>query len=329
MKNSAKPFALFEVPRQVFLLQVVEDSLSIKELVQLSRASRQALHEVLRPYGPILSFAALRLPLLGPVSTHGTCLKDWIQIHQALLTAGRGASGSRQGASLEEASLSQLISFQHRPYDEAAGTWLEPVSWSFTGHALRRFLPFLWRQLTAAPSCTRPCMRGSTFLQRLPGAEGEISKVPLAVIALDATYGYSRRQDEFFNLAALLLLEDRKVALILAWADEISENEGFFSIVLIGPELQQLLRHAADFFKSPWSPSAKHEWFGFEMSRVYSYEDQPLLESHPGLRSALRSSAFRDLERFVPLMHALRPEGWGRGGLRPAVDELSGSGEGE
>lgn len=34
---------------QVFLLQVVEDSLSIKELVQLSRASRQALHEVLRP----------------------------------------------------------------------------------------------------------------------------------------------------------------------------------------------------------------------------------------------------------------------------------------
>ena len=117
--------------------------------------------------------------------------------------------------------------------------------------------------------------------------------------------------DEFFNMAALLLLDDMKIALMLTWAFEISENECFFGIVLVGNQLPQVMNHASRIFESPawaWRDDESIEWFGFDMSKAYSFEDkQQILEQLPEMSSALRRGMFLDLGSFVDHMHNLSP----------------------
>jgi hypothetical protein len=69
----------------------------------------------------------------------------------------------------------------------------------------------------------QPLLRTSTpgGLQKSTLQERE----PLAVIAMDATYCEPGPIDEFLNVAALILLDDLKIALILMWSFEIPENE--------------------------------------------------------------------------------------------------------
>ena len=118
--------------------------------------------------------------------------------------------------------------------------------------------------------------------------------------------------DEFFNMAALLLLDDMKIALMLTWAFEISENECFFGIVLVGNQLPQVMNHASRIFESPawaWRDDESIEWFGFDMSKAYSFEDkQQILEQLPEMSSALRRGMFLDLGSFVDHMHNLCPQ---------------------
>ena len=160
-----------------------------------------------------------------------------------------------------------------------------------------------------------PSIRAATFLQVLGQPASSLRNTkPLAIIAINATYcedGPQVAQDEFFNMAALLLLDDMKVALILTWAFDILENEGFFGIVLVGNELVEVMNHASCIFESPgwtWQNQELIEWFGFDMTKVGSFENkQQLLEKLPGMSSAIASSPFRDLEDFVEHMHNLRP----------------------
>ena len=69
----------------------------------------------------------------------------------------------------------------------------------------------------------QPLLRTSTpgGLQKSTLQERE----PLAVIAMDAIYCEPGPIDEFLNVAALILLDDLKIALILMWSFEIPENE--------------------------------------------------------------------------------------------------------
>lgn len=61
----------------------------------------------------------------------------------------------------------------------------------------------------------------------------------MAIIALDATYCENGVKDEFFNMATLLLLDDLKVALLLAWAVDIQEKLVF---ILLNVEVRLMRR---------------------------------------------------------------------------------------
>lgn len=88
-------------------------------------------------------------------------------------------------------------------------------------------------------------------------------------------------------------------------------NEGFFAIVLIGNQLVEVMNYASKIFEAPawtWKENELTHWFGFDMTKVASFEDKiEILEKFPRINSAIQTALFRDLERFVRHMHNLRP----------------------
>eukprot|EP00435_Cladocopium_sp_Y103_P036204 s614_g9.t1 len=192
------------------------------------------------------------------------------------------------------------------------------MSWRFKAGSVEPFLRFLWQECTTEKGPDHPYIRAATFVEVLGGQPTSLrEREPLAVIAMDATYCEDGTVDEFFNMAALVLLNNLKIALILTWAFEITENEA-------GRWFQPVLTYASEIFESPactWKPDPLPtawvaspqlddvaEWFGFDMRKVGSFEDrQELLEKIPGMTKVIESSPFRDLEDFAELMHNLRP----------------------
>ena len=88
-------------------------------------------------------------------------------------------------------------------------------------------------------------------------------------------------------------------------------NEGFFAIVLIGNQLVEVMNYGSKIFEAPawtWKGNELTHWFGFDMTKVASFEDKiETLEKFPRINSAIQSAAFRDLERFERHMHNLCP----------------------
>ena len=155
-----------------------------------------------------------------------------------------------QRCCLNETFLDNRVSFKHTLYDDVADNFLQPLPWTFKPDSLEPFINFLWLQFLAEPS--RSGIRRGTFVEMIgnPGSSKKMGQ-PVAIIALDATYCEGGSMDENLNLAALLLLDDGDVALTLAWAHEIQENECFFGIVLVGHGIAELMDHATSMFKAP------------------------------------------------------------------------------
>ena len=131
---------------------------------------------------------------------------------------------------------------------------------------------FLWQQFMDEPT---PKRISSCIFVEVIGDPDRSKKVglPVARIALDATYFEQGLEDEHFNLAAVLLLDDGKLSLTIAWASDIPENDFFFGVVLVGQELVELMDHATSVFRSPpWSwKGGSLQWFGFDMSVPESF----------------------------------------------------------
>ncbi|CAE7538243.1 unnamed protein product, partial [Symbiodinium pilosum] len=281
----------------LFITQVLEGFLSIADVVKLAQVS-QALREVQKPYGLVLTFACA----WNEFGSDRTCIRDWLPVYGSFLSYAKRCG-------LDEGFLDQRISYKHTLFDDMADKFLQPLPWAFKPMSLEPFINFLWLQLVAEPA--HFSISSGTFVEVIgsPGKSTEIGQ-PAAIIALDATYCESGPNDEHFNLAALVMLDDRNVALIMAWAHEIQENECFFGFVLVSRELTDLLDYATSMFQSPaWSyKEDRLQWFGFGISIPYSFEEEsPLLGTHEGLESGLRSGIFLDLSDFVEHMRALHP----------------------
>lgn len=347
-------FAMFfTVPPQIFVSHIFEE-LCIEDVVQVLQLHRKTF-EIGEFYQRVLRFALRRLAFgLGRCKTS---LKTWLQIFEAL------KAGNFESNCADLQRLNGLISFKHTRYCTERGDYVQPLPWSFRAGSVEPFIRFLWRECTASTS-PFPSIRAATFVEVLGGEKKTILQRPLAIIALDATYCENGVKDEFFNMATLLLLDDLKVALLLAWAVDIQEklvfillnvevrlmrrlfyfgnrfqmkgietaivkktcrfffkrpicravncrNEGFFAIVLIGNQLVEVMNYASKIFEAPawtWKGNELAHWFGFDMTKVASFEDKiEILEKFPRINSAIQTALFRDLERFVRHMHNLRP----------------------
>lgn len=82
-------------------------------------------------------------------------------------------------------------------------------------------------------------------------------------------------------------------------------------MVFIGNHLVEVMNYASKIFEAPpwtWKENELTHWFGFDMTKVASFEDKiEILEKFPRINSAIQTALFRDLERFVRHMHNLRP----------------------
>eukprot|EP00434_Breviolum_minutum_P004149 symbB.v1.2.003657.t2/scaffold175.1/size369221/13 len=295
-----------KVPPQIFVSHIFEE-LCIEDVVQVLQLHRKTF-EIGEIYQRVLRFALRRLAFgLGRCKTS---LKTWLQIFEAV------KAGNFQSNCADLQRLNGLISFKHTRYCTERGDYVEPLPWSFRVGSVEPFIRFLWRECTASTS-PFPSIRAATFVEVLGGEKKTIlQRRPLAIIALDATYCENGVKDEFFNMATLLLLDDLKVALLLAWAVDIQENEGFFAMVFIGNHLVEVMNYASKIFEAPpwtWKENELTHWFGFDMTKVASFEDKiEILEKFPRINSAIQTALFRDLERFVRHMHNLRMHGEGR-----------------
>lgn len=284
---------LFHVPSQVFITQILEDLLSIEDVQRVSQASWKTL-EAVQCYAAVMNFAWPRLELgLGKGKTS---LRQWMPVYEAVAGAVAAPNtGSSNSSNSYLRRLNRLISFKHTRYCSNRDDYLKPVPWHFRDGAVEPFLRFMWKECTAEKGSSHPDICAATFVDVLGGQPMSLrEREPLAIIAMDATYCENGRQDEFFNMAVLLLLDDLRIALILTLAFEITENEGFFSILLVGAGLEELLIYASAIFGSPawtWTldpanPAGRGgeelaEWFGFDMRKVASFEDRQ--ELLPGI----------------------------------------------
>ena len=280
------------------LWQVVEELLSLDDVVQFSQVSRKT-KDLQRSHEALLRFARDRFRLGGETS-----LKDWRPVYEACLRM------AQQCGLDEHALLGKMISFKHTWYDGASGQCVEPLDWRFKPGSVEPFMKFLWKEYLSEPSSSPRNISAGTFVKVLSPCDSAKIGKPLAVIALDATYCEDGPKDEFFHMVSLLLLDDRKVALILAFADEITENECLFSIVLVGEELFKLIDHAARMFESPaWSLKGHRlQWFGWDMSSFDALDKRIELLYKLGLEPVLQKSIWLDLEDFGLLMQDLCPE---------------------
>eukprot|EP00435_Cladocopium_sp_Y103_P038392 s614_g10.t1 len=239
--------------------------------------------------------------------------------------------------------LNRLIFFKRTRYCRDTGEFVPPMPWQSRAGSVEPLLRFLWQECT-----TETHIRAATYVEVLGGLPTSTlqEREPLAVIAMDAVYCEASYSDEFLNVAALVLLDDLKIALILTWAFDIPENESghmldgkfavnvgstrwlkhqdcFFSVILVGARLADVMTYASQIFGSPawtWDEDELTKWFGFDMTRVAGFEQREevlpgfgagVLRKLPGMSSVMYHIPFHFFEpspSLPSLMHGLSPE---------------------
>eukprot|EP00435_Cladocopium_sp_Y103_P064116 s1874_g25.t1 len=300
---------LFQVPHQVFITGILEDLLSIEDVQRVSQVSWKTL-EAAQCYCDVMNFAWPRLELgLGKGKTS---LRQWMPLYEACkaMVATQNSTGS---GNRDLRRLNRLISFKHTWYCRDMDGYVPPVPWQFRAGSVEPLLRFLWQECTIETYAGKH-IRAATFVKVLGGLPTSTlqEREPWAVIAMDAIYCEPGPRCEFLNVAALVLLDDFKIALILTWSFEIPENDGFFSIILVGARLADVMTHASQIFESPawtWDESDElTEWFGFDMTIDGAFEERKDLLQIPGMSSAIASRMFHFFEPFPRLMRNLSPE---------------------
>ena len=191
-------FAMFfTVPPQIFVSHIFEE-LCIEDVVQVLQLHRKTF-EIGEFYHSVVRFALHRLAF--GFDRCKTSLKTWLQIFEAV------KAGNFESNCADLQRLNGLISFKHTRYCSETRDYVEPLPWSFRAGSVEPFIRFLWRECTAGTS-PYPSIRAATFVEMVGGPNSILQTRPLAIIALDATYCENGPKDEFFNMAALLLLDD-------------------------------------------------------------------------------------------------------------------------
>eukprot|EP00435_Cladocopium_sp_Y103_P054131 s614_g17.t1 len=269
---------LFQVPRQVFISQILEHLLSIEDVQQVSQVSWKTL-EAAQCYAAVMNFAWPRLQLgLGKGKTS---LRQWMPVYEAC-KAMVATQNSVRPSSRDLRRLNRLISFKHTRFSSDPDTYF-PMPWQFKAGSVEPLLRFLWQECTTETYTgygnTGKHIRAATYVEVLGGLPTSTlqAREPLAVIAMDAVYCEPCCIDEFLNVAALVLLDDLKIALILTWG-WLKHQDGFFSIILVGAQLADVMTHASQIFESPswtWDEADElTEWFGFDMTIEGAFEER-------------------------------------------------------